>query len=177
MELPPDIEQGVATELPPIDSVDNLVAKLQEQHPKTPPTPANLAKWRTVAKAMQHQQAELRKAELQLRAPVRSKADLIQRLSGEARLYKAEHTKINDTTGNVTTPRIPPRAVADILLNNIKFVIIGKDNKENAYKAPYFYDIDQGIYVSLQRELERLCLLVERELNIKGRKETIEYIR
>lgn len=108
MELPPDIEQGVATELPPIDSVDNLVAKLQEQHPKTPPTPANLAKWRTVAKAMQHQQAELRKAELQLRAPVRSKADLIQRLSGEARLYKAEHTKINDTTGNVTTPRIPP---------------------------------------------------------------------
>ena len=63
MELPPDIEQGVATELPPIDSVDNLVAKLQEQHPKTPPTPANLAKWRTVAKAMQHQQAELRKAE------------------------------------------------------------------------------------------------------------------
>lgn len=177
MELPPDIDQGAAAELTPIDSVDNLVEQLQEQHPKAPATPANLAKWRTVAKAMQQQQAELRKAELQLRAPVRSKADLIQRLKAEARLYKAEHTKINDTTGNVTTPRIPPRAVADILLNNIKFVIIGKDNKENAYKAPYFYDIDQGIYVSLQRELERLCLLVERELNIKGRKETIEYIR
>ena len=90
--------------------------------------------------------------------------------------WRNSHFKENKKTGEIEILPIKPRAVADILLKYVKFAIIGRSERE-LEKAPLvFYDPGAGIYKNNERLIKSLIYSVERDLNIRQYKETLNFL-
>ena len=87
---------------------------------------------------------------------------LKSRLVESGNQWRSEHAKVNEKTGEVKTPTVSPRSVADILKNECVFILIEEDNPELAPLA--VYDPDNGIYQKGERFINRLSMAVERTL-------------
>lgn len=94
--------------------------------------------------------------------PVTTISQLKARLSSLGELWRNEHEKVNEKTGEVKVFKVPPRVVADILKKECHFILIDEDNPELAPLA--VYDLDNGIYQKGERFINRLSMAVERSL-------------
>lgn len=87
--------------------------------------------------------------------------------------FAGDHWRKDFTKGH----SIRPRGIADILERYITFAVIGS-NEFDLEKAPLtFYDLDEGIYTTSIRELDKLILAVERDTTVRQRKEVRDLLR
>lgn len=177
-KLPKEVKaelDELAQHLPKVEPVSEILETLRKRHPKKYKVDPGL--YEKMAQRMHNQQQRILKnsAKLALDKP-KSMKELESRLHAEGELWRDTNMKVTEN-GDVKTPKMPPRTIADIIKKYLVTAVIGDSEKEVDRSLIYFYNIDTGIYSALTRPLEKLCLAVDRRATMKERREAIEYIR
>lgn len=73
--------------------------------------------------------------------------------------------------------KLDAKEVFDIINCNLSTAVIGENSGDLENSKLYFYHLDQGIYTSSERTLERLILKIEPTLTIQKRKEVRAWLR
>ncbi|MGX6962948.1 DNA primase family protein [Vagococcus xieshaowenii] len=94
-------------------------------------------------------------------------AELERLLKQEGDIWREEHAKYNEKTGETKIIPVSPRAVANLLRRYVDFAVITDDNPENAPLCAY--DLDEGIYKRGERFIGKLILAIEPTTNKAGR--------
>lgn len=97
-------------------------------------------------------------------------------LKEQGQNWRDEHVKVLKN-GEECIQYVPPRTIADILKRYVLFAVIGKKEKDFEKANLAYYDLDAGIYKYNVTSIQKLIIAVERNANIKQRKETMEYLR
>lgn len=174
-KLPKETQQKLNELMPRVESKEIILEQLKKKHPKRYGTNPGLYE-KLAEEENARQERILQNSAKTARTP-ETMQELEQILKAEGELWRDEHAKINDNTGEIKAPQVPARIIADILEKHLNLTLVGGSSKEIDKAIPYFYDLDEGIYISLARPLEKLCLAVERRANSKERREAIEYVR
>ena len=109
-----------------------------------------------------------------LNKPPKSDKELKKRLFKIGLEWREENTKVNEKTGEETTPIMRFNTVAKFLKDNLPIVLIG-ENKDNALLS--FYSYSNGIYLSSQTELENYIQSLEYRMKPSNYKEVLNYLK
>ncbi|MCW6660495.1 phage/plasmid primase, P4 family [Aerococcaceae bacterium NML191292] len=99
---------------------------------------------------------------------------LYKRLGELGEAWRIENEIVNEKTGEVKQPRVPPRSVANILKKECTFWLIGEDDPELSPLA--VYDLDSGTYNKGERFIYKLCLAVEATLKKEACNTVIHFL-
>ena len=175
IDLPKEQQQELNEMMPQPRQKEDILKTYEKQHPKK--FKERRALYEKLADEEIARDERLLKNSTKTARNPETMQDLEQLLKAEGQLWRDENTKVNENTGEIKVPKIPARTIANILEKHLKTTVLGKDKKEADKALPYFYDLDEGIYVNFSRTLEQLCLKIEPRAKIAERREAIEYIR
>ena len=175
IDLPKEQQQELNEMMPKPRQKEDILKTYEKQHPKK--FKERRALYEKLADEEIARDERLLKNSTKTARTPETMQDLEQLLKAEGQLWRDENTKVNENTGEIKVPKMPARTIANILEKHLKTTVLGKDKKEADKSLPYFYDLDEGIYVSFTRTLEQLCLKIEPRAKIAERREAIEYIR
>lgn len=175
IDLPKEQQQELNEMMPQPRQKEDILKTYEKQHPKK--FKERRALYEKLADEEIARDERLLKNSYKTARSPETMQDLEQLLKAEGQLWRDENTKVNENTGEIKVPKMPARTIANILEKHLKITVLGKDKKEADKSLPYFYDLDEGIYVSFTRTLEQLCLKIEPRAKIAERREAIEYIR
>lgn len=175
IDLPKEQQQELNEMMPQPRQKEDILKTYEKQHPKK--FKERRALYEKLADEEIARDERLLKNSYKTARNPETMQDLEQLLKAEGQLWRDENTKVNENTGEIKVPKMPARTIANILEKHLKITVLGNDKKEADKSLPYFYDLDEGIYVSFTRTLEQLCLKIEPRAKIAERREAIEYIR
>lgn len=175
IDLPKEQQQELNEMMPQPRQKEDILKTYEKQHPKK--FKERRALYEKLADEEIARDERLLKNSTKTARNPETMQDLEQLLKAEGELWRDENTKVNENTGEIKVPKMPARTIANILEKHLKTTVLGNDKKEADKSLPYFYDLDEGIYVSFTRTLEQLCLKIEPRAKIAERREAIEYIR
>lgn len=162
-----------------VEALDNLLnaelERLAGLHPKL--SESDPERLQAIAESIANNEIKKQRAAEAMATTINSKDDLRNVLQAEGTYWRAEHTSINENTGTVKTSRMTARDIADILQKHVRFIVIGKNEKELERSQLYFYDIGTGIYSQSQRLIEKMSLLIDNTTRDIVRKDMLKLLR
>lgn len=175
IDLPKEQQQELNEMMPQPRQKEDILKTYEKQHPQK--FKERRALYEKLADEEIARDERLLKNSYKTARTPETMQDLERLLYAEGELWRDENTKVNENTGEIKVPKMTARTIANILEKHLKITVLGNDKKEADKSLPYFYDLDEGIYVSFTRTLEQLCLKIEPRAKIAERREAIEYIR
>lgn len=175
IDLPKEQQQELNEMMPQPRQKEDILKTYEKQHPKK--FKERRALYEKLADEEIARDERLLKNSTKTARTPETMQDLEQLLKAEGELWRDENTKVNENTGEIKVPKMTARTIANILEKHLKITVLGNDKRDTDKALPYFYDLDEGIYVSFTRTLEQLCLKIEPRAKIAERREAIEYIR
>ena len=92
--------------------------------------------------------------------PIKTMKDVYKELETQGELWRMEHEKVNEKTGEIKQVPVPPLTIANIISKVVPIVMIG-DASSKDRSLLYYYDFDTGLYVNSDIELKKFALKVE----------------
>ena len=92
--------------------------------------------------------------------PIKTMKDVYKELETQGELWRMEHEKVNEKTGEIKQVPVPPLTIANIIRKVVPIVMIG-DISSKDRSLLYYYNFDTGLYVNSDIELKMFALKVE----------------
>lgn len=92
--------------------------------------------------------------------PIKTMKDVHKELKQKGDLWRSEHEEINDRTGEVKQPLVPPREIAKIIMDVLTIVMIGDASSKDKSQL-YYYNYDTGLYENSEIEFNEFAFTVE----------------
>lgn len=92
--------------------------------------------------------------------PIKTMKDVYKELEVQGELWRMEHERVNENTGEVKQVPVPPLTIANIISKVVPIVMLG-DVSSKDRSLLYYYDFDTGLYVNSDIELKKFALKVE----------------
>lgn len=92
--------------------------------------------------------------------PIKTMKDVYKELETQGELWRMEHEKVNEKTGEIKQVPVPPLTIANIISKVVPIVMIG-DISSKDRSLLYYYNFDTGLYVNSDIELKMFALKVE----------------
>ena len=92
--------------------------------------------------------------------PIKTMKDVYKELETQGELWRMEHEKVNEKTGEIKQIPVPPLTIANIISKVVPIVMIG-DISSKDRSLLYYYNFDTGLYVNSDIELKMFALKVE----------------
>ena len=168
-----DDKKQIDADLVEIDQ-DAENAKYEEQHKakrpiiNEPKLPADMIASMEKLKALQEKPK-----------PITSMAELFQNLKTIGYNWREENKeekRKKDGTVKTIIHRVPVRTATNFLKEQVVFATIG-ENSRDLDKAPLtYYDLDKGIYIKSERQIERMINAIDDQISKRGRNEVIGWL-
>ena len=94
------------------------------------------------------------------KAPIKTMKDVYKELDTQGKLWRMEHERVNEKTGEIKQVPVPPLNIAKIISKVVPIVMIG-DISSKDRSLLYYYNFDTGLYVNSDIELKNFALKVE----------------
>ncbi|UNL61136.1 DNA primase family protein [Limosilactobacillus mucosae] len=111
--------------------------------------------------------------------PITSMAELFQSLKTIGYNWREENKeekRKKDGTVKTIIHRVPVRTATNFLKEQVVFATIG-ENSRDLDKAPLtYYDLDKGIYIKSERQIERMINAIDDQISKRGRNEVIGWL-
>ena len=92
--------------------------------------------------------------------PIKTMKDVYKELDNQGKLWRMEHERVNEKTGEIKQVPVPPLNIAKIISKVVPIVMIG-DISSKDRSLLYYYNFDTGLYVNSDIELKNFALQVE----------------
>lgn len=92
--------------------------------------------------------------------PIKTMKDVYKELETQGDLWRMEHEKVNEKTGEIKQVPVPPLTIANIIRKVVPIVMLG-DISSKDRSLLYYYYFDTGLYVNSDIELKNFALKVE----------------
>lgn len=92
--------------------------------------------------------------------PIKTMKGVYKELEVQGELWRMEHERVNENTGEVKQVPVPPLTIANIISKVVPIVMLG-DVSSKDRSLLYYYDFDTGLYVNSDIELKKFALKVE----------------
>ena len=92
--------------------------------------------------------------------PLQTMKAVLKELETQGELWRMEHEKVNEKTGEIKQVPVPPLTIANIISKVVPIVMIG-DISSKDRSLLYYYNFDTGLYVNSDIELKMFALKVE----------------
>ena len=92
--------------------------------------------------------------------PLQTMKAVLKELETQGELWRMEHEKVNEKTGEIKQVPVPPLTIANIIRKVVPIVMIG-DISSKDRSLLYYYNFDTGLYVNSDIELKMFALKVE----------------
>ena len=92
--------------------------------------------------------------------PIKTMKDVYKELETQGELWRMEHEKVNEKTGEIKQVPVPPLNIAKIISKVVPIVMLG-DISSKDRSLLYYYNFDTGLYINSDIELKNFALKVE----------------
>lgn len=92
--------------------------------------------------------------------PIKTMKDVYKELEVQGELWRMEHERVNEKTGEIKQVPVPPLNIAKIISKVVPIVMLG-DISSKDRSLLYYYNFDTGLYVNSDIELKNFALKVE----------------
>lgn len=92
--------------------------------------------------------------------PVKTLDAVYKELEAQGKLWRMEHERVNEKTGEIKQIPVPPLIIAKIISEVVPIVMIG-DISSKDRSLLYYYYFDTGLYVNSDIEVKKFALTVE----------------
>lgn len=92
--------------------------------------------------------------------PVKTLDAVYKELETQGKLWRIEHERVNEKTGEIKQIPVPPLIIAKIISEVVPIVMIG-DISSKDRSLLYYYYFDTGLYVNSDIEVKKFALTVE----------------
>lgn len=92
--------------------------------------------------------------------PIKTMKDVYKELDTQGKLWRMEHERVNEKTGEIKQVPVPPLNIAKIISKVVPIVMLG-DISSKDRSLLYYYNFDTGLYVNSDIELKNFALQVE----------------
>ena len=92
--------------------------------------------------------------------PLQTMKAVLKELETQGELWRMEHEKVNEKTGEIKQVPVPPLNIAKIISKVVPIVMLG-DISSKDRSLLYYYNFDTGLYVNSDIELKNFALKVE----------------
>ena len=92
--------------------------------------------------------------------PIKTMKDVYKELDTQGKLWRMEHERVNEKTGEIKQVPVPPLNIAKIISKVVPIVMLG-DISSKDRSLLYYYNFDTGLYVNSDIELKNFAVQVE----------------
>lgn len=92
--------------------------------------------------------------------PIKTMKDVYKELEVQGELWRMEHERVNENTGEIKQVPVPNLTIANIISKVVPIVMLG-DVSSKDRSLLYYYNFDTGLYVNSDIELKKFALKVE----------------